>query len=178
MKKEKIIIVLLTVFIVVILLFIGQKQLNTEVLSIDTKVAIIDGVKDYQTKTLNNDKFVGGITDGGAQLTGYMKGGQIYKIEEHLGLSYGVKTYEYYFDGGELVFVNELEEDFPENSFSGDLIYSETEKVFEGEYYYKDGKLIKSRTEGQRKFEDVGDQTVSQFPNLALQNIQLLSVSK
>ena len=50
----------------------------------------------YTTKILDNEQFLEHMTDGGGQLTGYFKNGQLVKVLERVGLSSCVTTYEYY----------------------------------------------------------------------------------
>ncbi|HMC86223.1 MAG TPA: hypothetical protein VKI61_11885, partial [Chitinophagaceae bacterium] len=58
---------------------------------------------------LQNEDIPGETTDGGEQLTGFFNGDSICKINDWIGLSFGVKQYEYYFTNGQLIFVYETE---------------------------------------------------------------------
>ncbi|PWB38388.1 MAG: hypothetical protein C3F02_03475 [Parcubacteria group bacterium] len=186
MKNKFILIiaVILSILALTLIFFVSnQKPANTVtnnnmeeksvlVKGIQEKVRLINLEKSYQTKTLNNEKFLDHMTDGGAQLVGYFKDGKIYKIVERLGLSYGVKTYEYYFSNEQLVLVDEKEEDFPDTDNTGSLDYTKVELAFEGRYYFDGDKLIDKQITGQKRFFD--NSTEPSFITLAKQNIQLL----
>jgi hypothetical protein len=71
---------------------------------IDDKIQIIKKRFTYINKdnaytivTLDNEEFLEQMTDGGGQLTGYLKDGGFSKIFESIGLSYCIQTREYYF---------------------------------------------------------------------------------
>ena len=106
------------------------------------------------TKTLTNEQFLGHMTEGGGELTGYFKTGQIKKIVERIGLSYCVRTFEYYFWDGQLIFVYAKEEDFPYIDSTGTLDYTKLELAFEGRYYFDNGKIIETKMTGQKRVAD------------------------
>jgi hypothetical protein len=183
--KLKLIIGIIVIILIVVLVFVVQKQktknhqddiqvVTIMVKSIQDKVELIDLEKNYETKVLNNEKFLDNMTDGGGQLTGYFKDGKIVKIVERLGLSYGVKTYEYYFANDELLLVKEKEEDFPDTENNGTLDYTKVELAFEGNYYFNSGKMIDSQTEGQKRFSDGISENMNTLVTMAQENIQLL----
>ena len=162
MKKTKtIILCVLLCFLILLVFFLYKKSANDAVQKnrqelylltqiIKKKVQVIDSEKNYQTKTLNNEQFLGHMTDGGGQLIGYYKDGKIYKIEESLGLSYGVKKYRYYFDNLQLILVNEKEEVFPDTDNTGTLDYTKVEPTFQAYYYFDKGKMINYESTGQK----------------------------
>lgn len=104
--------------------------------------------------TLENEGFLPQATDGGGELTGYFKSGQIQKITRRIGLSYGIEIYEYFFTAEKLIFVYETLDGFPYVESSGKFDHTKTERNFIGRYYFKDGKLIDSETTGHNRFED------------------------
>lgn len=181
-----VVVVMLGIFILVVTIFTHQRK--TEMVAnedkeklvliedIQKKVWAIDFEKNYQTKVLNNEKFLDHMTDGGGQLTGYFKDGQINKVVEWLGLSYGTKTFNYYFFDGRLILVNEKEEDFPDISNSGTLDYTKVEFAFEGNYYFNEEKLIDQKTNGQKRFsEGVKIDEEVLFLKTSKQNVELLT---
>jgi hypothetical protein len=93
-------------------------------------------------------------TDGGGELIGYFKNGQIEKITISIGLSYGIETYHYYFTNGQLIFIYELLDGFIYNDSTSKFDYTKTEINFIGRYYFKDNKLIDSETTGHNRFEN------------------------
>jgi len=106
-----------------------------------------------KTVKLENEEFLPQITDGGGSLTGYFKGKQLLKIHVWVGLSYGVRQFEYYFDdNGYLCFVYETEEDCPDKNNTGSLDYTKLNLAFEGRYYLDRGVEIEMKTNGKRRF--------------------------
>ena len=131
---------------------------NTEVLDpaaqtrIQEIVKAADVEKSYQAKTLDNAYFVSHneVTDGGQELTGYFENGHIRKIAYSVGLSLGLQKYRYYFDRGELVYVSVEEDDYPATNEG--LDYEKTEPVFSGEYFFLNGKLLRTNLKGQGRY--------------------------
>jgi hypothetical protein len=115
-------------------------------------VEATDAEKNYQVKTLDNEYFVShnDVTDGGQELTGYFKNGDIQKIAYSVGLSFGLQKYLYYFDRGELVYVSVEEDDYLATNEG--LDYEKTEPVFSGEYFFLNGKLLKTNAKGQGRY--------------------------
>jgi hypothetical protein len=115
-------------------------------------VKATDAEKNYQVKKLDNSYFVsrGEVTDGGQELTGYFKNGQIQKIAYNVGLSLGLQKYEYYFDRGELVYVSAEEDDYP--STNEGLDYEKTELAFSAEYFFQHGKLLQTDAKGTGRY--------------------------
>jgi hypothetical protein len=103
---------------------------------------------------LENEEFLTQVTDGGGELIGYFKKGQIQKITRKIGLSYGIETYDYYFTNGQLIFIYELLNGFIYNESISKFDYTKTEVNFTGRYYFKVNKLIDSETTGHNRFED------------------------
>ena len=101
---------------------------------------------------MDNDYFVAhnDVTDGGQELTGYFKNGDIQKIAYSVGLSVGLQRYLYYFDRGELVYVSAEEDDYPATNEG--LDYEKTEPVFSGEYFFLNGKLLRTNSKGQGRY--------------------------
>jgi hypothetical protein len=112
--------------------------------------------KDSTLKKISSDdpeEFLGHATDGGGQLTGYFKGDTILKIRLILGLSYGEITNEYYFTNGQLIFVYEMEKDFPFKDSTGTLDFENLVLGFEGRYYFDKDSLIQKVTKGKKRFD-------------------------
>lgn len=80
---------------------------STYILAVDRRVQEIDAAKYYDIRTLENEEFLEQMTDGGGELKGFVKNGQLVKIESWVGVSSCVFITEYYFDRGQLVFVQE-----------------------------------------------------------------------
>jgi len=104
--------------------------------------------------TLNNEEFLDQVPDGGGQLTGFYKAGQIRKIVRWLGLSNGNEIFEFYFKNDQLIFVYEEFHSFVYDDKKQVLRFDTTEKSFMGRYYFSDNKLIDFETTGHNRFED------------------------
>jgi hypothetical protein len=103
---------------------------------------------------LQNEDIPGETTDGGEQLTGFFNGDSICKINDWIGLSFGVKQYEYYFTNGQLIFVYETEKGFHANDSLGSIDQTKLDLIFEGRYYLDKDKLIDRKIKGQKRFEE------------------------
>lgn len=112
--------------------------------------------KDASLKTiaLKQEQFLQHATDGGGSLAGYFKKDSIYKMVLSVGLSYGVKTFEYYLKNNNLIFVYETEEYHAYNDATGELNYLKLTKAFEGRYYFNQGKLIETHKKGKKRFDE------------------------
>ncbi len=115
----------------------------------------------YTIKKLENDYFVENkneVADGGQELTGYYKDGQIKKIIYSVGLSYGRNVYEYYFFDGQLVFVFHKQDSYIQlKDSSGEITgfdYSKFETVFEGRYYFEQSKVFEIKNKGKELFPE------------------------
>ena len=117
-------------------------------------VKATDADKDYQVKTLDNSYFVSrdDVTDGGQELTGYFKNGQMQKIDYSIGLSYGLNRYLYYFDGGDLIYVHEEEDDYPATNEG--LDYEKTEPGSSAEYFFQHGNPVMMNSKGSQRYQE------------------------
>jgi hypothetical protein len=129
----------------------GQTK-DEKIKSIREKFQKINQDTSYRTKTLENEEFLDHMTDGGGDLTGYLKDKKIFKIFERVGVSYCVRTFEYYFWDEKLIFIYEKELDFKMNDSTG-FDYEKQTLAFEGRYYFDNGKLIETKTTGAKAIE-------------------------
>ena len=103
---------------------------------------------------LENDEFLKEETlDGGGSLTGYFKNDTIYKMVVWMGLSFGIRQYEYYFKYERLFFIYETEDDFLINS-SGEMDQTKLKRGFEGRYYLDGGSAFEIKNHGEKRFEE------------------------
>jgi len=117
------------------------------------RVKDINSDSSFEKILLTNEEFMPQMTDGGGELIGYFKKGEIQKITKSIGLSYGIETFDYYFSRGKLVFIYETFHGFIANDSLGTLDLTKTELNFTGHYYFKNQKLIDSETTGHNRFE-------------------------
>ncbi|KEY19290.1 hypothetical protein [Kaistella antarctica] len=123
------------------------------------KVEAINTEKSYQIKKLDNDYFVNvknEATDGGQELSGYYKNGKLKKIVYSVGLSYGLKTSEYFFSDDELIFVFEKQDQFAaikdkSNQVTG-LNHTKPEPVYTARFYFENSKLFSIKQTGKEIF--------------------------
>ncbi len=148
-----------------------------QVQAIRKEFQAINGDSSMKKITLENEEFMEDLTDGGGELTGYYKNGQIRKIRQWIGLSYGNEIKEFYFRNGKLIFVYEQFNSFPFDEKKGELIHSSTKTTFEGRYYFNNDKLIDRKITGKRQFEDKSD-PATKLLSEARENVKLLGQKK
>lgn len=147
---------LLTFLTLTILLF---GQTSDRIAGVRQKIEAINTEKSYQIKKLENDYFVNiknESTDGGRELSGYYKNGKLKKIVYSVGLSYGMKTSEYFFSDDELIFVFEKQDQFADikdqsNQVTG-LDYTKIESIYTGRFYFENSKLFSIKQTGKEFF--------------------------
>ena len=125
-----------------------------DLLAIKKEYQEIAADKTLKKVTLDNDTFLDTPTDGGRELTGYYKKGQLRKIVATTGLSNGRTQIEYYFKDGQLIFVYEVFNAYDYNESKGTFDYTKTSRTFEGRYYFKENHLGDFSTTGHNRFED------------------------
>lgn len=103
---------------------------------------------------LSNEQFLKQTPDGGGQLTGFYKNGELKKIVRWFGLSNGNEIFEFYFKNNKLIFVYEEFNSFFYNEKTQSLILDSTYKSFAGRYYFMNEKLVDQVTRGHNRFED------------------------
>ena len=115
---------------------------------------IINSDTTLKKVVLNNEEFLDHMPDGGGQLTGFYKEGQLRKIVSWIGLSNGNEIFEFYFNNNKLIFVYEQFNSFIYDSKQETLRLDTTERTFEGRYYFNNDKLIDQITTGHNRFEN------------------------
>lgn len=137
---------------------------------------IVKSIDDHTFKDsveLENEDFLENMTDGGGSLTGYFNNGELVKIKEWVGLSYGIIQHSFYFRKGQLAYVLETEDDFYVNdSFQKD--YTKFGQHFRGDYYFSDNKLAGMLTLGHNRFEDDANDPEKEFLSTASQYRKLI----
>lgn len=134
-------------------------QTAERISTVRKKVEAINTEKSYQTKKLHNDYFVNvknEVTDGGQELSGYYKNGKLKKIVYSVGLSYGIKTCEYFFSNDQLIFVYEKQDQFAaikdqSNQVTG-LDHTKLQSVYTGRFYFENSKLFSIKQTGKEIF--------------------------
>lgn len=155
-NKSKTKFFLLTFFTLTTLLF-GQTA--ERIAAVRKKVEAINTEKSYQIKKLDNDYFVNvknEATDGGQELSGYYKNGKLKKIVYSVGLSYGMKTCEYFFSDNELIFVFEKQDQYTNiknqsNQVTG-FYHTKLESIYTGGFYFENSKLFSKKKIGKEIF--------------------------
>ena len=130
----------------------GNYQNPDLVRLIFNKAAQIDTMKISDSIYLENEDFMEHMTDGGGSVTGYFAGDRLLKINQWVGLSYGIIEQDFYFDGEELIYVSEHEKNFHVDSNGTDHSrFSDTE--FRGDYFFRRNKMVDMVTLGHNRFE-------------------------
>ncbi|HRH36702.1 MAG TPA: hypothetical protein PK760_00055 [Flavobacteriales bacterium] len=112
---------------------------STYILAVDRHVHEIDSAKDYEIRTLENEEFLEQMTDGGGELTGMLKNGELLKVDERVGLSSCVEVTEYYFENSQLVFVSAQGLEFAYVDSTGSFDPGVQHVTMEGRFYYRKG---------------------------------------
>ena len=132
----------------------GQTKAE-QVQAIRKEFQAINGDSTMKKITMENEEFTEQlVTDGGRELTGYYKNGQVRKVRHWVGISHGNEIKEFYFRDGKLIFVYEQFNSFPYDGKKGEHIHSITKTTFEGRYYFNNDKLIDRKITGKKQFED------------------------
>ena len=137
-------------------------QTAERIAAVRKKVEAINTEKTYQIKKLDNDYFVNvenESTDGGQELSGYYKNGKLKKIVYSVGLSYGMKTTEYFYSDNELIFVFEKQDKFADikdklNQVTG-LDHRKLESVYTGRFYFEKSMLFSIKQNGREIFSNI-----------------------
>lgn len=109
------------------------------IVAVDRLVQEIDAGKDYELRILENEEFLTQMTDGGGELKGFVNNGQLVKMESWVGFSSCVYITEYYFDRGELIFVQEQGLEIAYVDSTGAFDPAVQNITMEGRYYFHDG---------------------------------------
>jgi hypothetical protein len=133
----------------------------------------INAIPSLERKSLDAKEFLQNIPDGGAELTGYFKKDSLLKIKEWIGLSYGIQTREFYFLNNKLFFVYEQFDSYVQTKDVLDL--TKTKNVFQGRYYFGNGKLIERIVKGKKPMEDEKSDMASNLRSDAEEHFKTLA---
>ena len=145
--------ILTTTLTVSFLTALGQDKARI-ISDIRKEFKIINNDTTLKKVVLNDEEFLDHTTDGGGQLTGFYKEGQLRKIVSWIGLSNGNEIFEFYFTNSKLIFVYEQFNSFIYDPKQETLRLDTTERTFEGRYYFNNDKLIDQITTGHNRFEN------------------------
>ncbi len=112
---------------------------STYILAVDRRVQEIDVAKDYEIRTLENEEFLEQMTDGGGELKGFVKNGQLVKIRMWVGVSSCAYITEYYFDRSGLAFVQEQGLDYAYVESTGTFDPTVQKVTMVNRYYFRNG---------------------------------------
>jgi hypothetical protein len=155
--------------------FLSPLQFNdtTGVKRIQQIVITLNSSKIKDSVYLENEDFMENSTDGGGSLTGYFQNGNLVKIDEWYGISWGVLQVSYYFDNSSLVFVRETEDHFYIDDSTG-IDPSRFDSQFRGEYYFNKGKLFDEVSLGHNRFENEENNPEKEFNQRAKENKDII----
>ena len=105
----------------------------------------------YRTKILDNEQFLEEIPDGGGQLTGYFKNGQLVKIVEFIGFSSCINITEYYLKDNKLIFIYIKGKEFKYVDSLATFNRNLQSLTMECRFYFQNDKLIKSTLAGSTR---------------------------
>ena len=127
------------------------------------------------------------MTDGGGQLTAYLKNDSIYKIYEWIGFSFGVRKTEYYYWNEKLFFAYQTEEIFNytlNNTDTSEIEMSLDEaykliKTSEKRFYFHEDTLVDSKKKGNEFFGfETDKEAIESIQNSAKENLTLIKDHK
>lgn len=105
----------------------------------------------FLIRTLESVQFPKQVTDGGHELTGYFKDGELVKMVEWVGLSSCVIEKEYFLQDNKLIFVRMEGKEF----LYVDSLATFNSKIqnltLQGIFYFNEDKEIKKSIEGQTR---------------------------
>ena len=146
---------LITIFFFIFLHTVSSGQdISNKYPGLIQRVAKINQDSSMEKVVMINEEFMPQMTDGGGELVGYFIKGQIQRITRKIGLSYGIETYDYYFEKGALIFIYETLDGFLYLDSLNSADYTKTETNFIGRYYFRNKKLIDNETTGHNRFEN------------------------
>ncbi|SFD26588.1 hypothetical protein SAMN05518672_1011353 [Chitinophaga sp. CF118] len=146
--------------------------------SVRTEFQAINSDTTLKKVMLENEDFLGTMTDAGSLLTGFYKDRKIRKIVQWVGLSNGIEVREYYFKDGKVIFVYAEFKSFPYDEKLGGLNYMKTEITFEGRYYFNNDKLFDSVVAGASELASENDGAARILLNEAYDDLRLLKKKK
>ncbi len=114
-------------------------------------VELIDKDTGHTTKTLTTEQFLQEMTDGGGELTGFFKNGQLVKIIERIGLSSCVNITEYYLQDHKLIFVHHQGKEFEYIDSTATFNYKVLTIKLEYHSYFENGKTVWSFVKGSTR---------------------------
>jgi hypothetical protein len=126
-----------------------------QIRQIQKSVNVLTSLSITDSAVLEDEDFLENMTDGGSTLTGYFSNGELIKISEWVGLSYGVIQQHFYFAKERLVFVSQTEDYFYTDTAGTD--HSKFENDFRSEFYFTAEKLLEQVSSGSRRFNEEKD---------------------
>ncbi len=126
-------------------------QPNPRIAQIRKTVQKINADTAYTIMTLENEQFLEKMTDGGGQLMGYFKNGQLVKVLEKVGLSSCVGNYEYYYQNNELIYVRGKEHIFVYIDSTNSFDYTSEKLGCTFSYYIQNDREIYSMYAGHSR---------------------------
>ena len=111
---------------------------STYIMEVDRRVQAINAEEDYEIRTLENDEFLEYTTDGGGELMGFVKNGELVKMVQRVVLSSCVIITEYYLDRSRPIFVRDQGVEFAYVDSTASFDPSVQNVTMEGRFYYRD----------------------------------------
>ena len=151
----------------------GQEKAKL-VNEIHKEIKAINSDTTQKKVVLNNEEFLEHATDGGGQLAGFYKAGQLKKIVRWVRLSNGNEIFDFYFKDNKLIFIHNQFNSFVYDDKKQTVRFDTTEKTFDVRYYFYNNKLIDQISTGHNRFEDDNIDTEETLLTEANDNKKLL----
>jgi hypothetical protein len=152
--------VLLVILIALALSYAQAQTKDDTIKSIEQKCLSIKQDSSFKIMILIDEEFLDSMFlkqagNGYGQLKGYFRNEMIYRIQEKYGIKLLKDSAEvdYYFQNGQLIYVYEKENYFPDyySDSTGTLDYEISGSDFEGYYYFVNEQIIFTNTFGKQQ---------------------------
>ncbi len=144
--------IILSVLLVIFIVSAGRAQtVSQKIAKIRDEVEKINNGKGYKIVTLSNEQFLDEMTDGGGELMGYYKNGELVKIDEKIYLSSCIHSTTYFVKQNELIFAYTQGKEW---FYDKRLDQFDPKKIMlkmELRFYFENSKMISSNLKGETR---------------------------
>lgn len=127
------------------------QTLTQKISNIRAEVQKINKGSGYKITTLSNEQFLDEMPDGGGELQGYYRNGELIKIVEKISLSSCIHITEYYLKNNKLIFAYTQGKEWFYNEQLNEFDPKRITLKMELRFYFENLKMIKSILNGQTR---------------------------
>jgi hypothetical protein len=144
---------LLTILLILLNLTLALGQTNTTK-QIDKKIDLIEADKTLIVRKFDINEIYEQTTDGGGEFIIYIQNDKIVKVEQYVGLSFGIISTIIYVNKNRPIAIIEREENFVWNENKSSFDYSKLKEVYHEKIYVSNYEAIWVNREGNRNMSD------------------------